>query len=321
MSWERDPLWAKARLYCERAFEQSREDPQFGLWCSLALELLARAALASISPTLLAESDKDHRYLLHALNRGSETVLRRSIGAVRVFALCRALFDEFTEDEYKVAVALANRRNDELHSGSAAFDEYPPRHWLTGFYRVCSVLTGTLGETLNSLFGPDEARVAEQILSEVQTQVRQRVEREIVSRRAAFEARPEADRQAAAESAEREGLHLAQERHHRVKCPACGSVGTVKGEAFGPERISHEEDSIVVRQSVSPRVFACPACGLQLQGYAELEAAHLGGVYTRSSSFSPEDYYGLIDPGSVDREAIIQGYLEDLAADAAWDNE
>ncbi|HET6384527.1 MAG TPA: hypothetical protein VFJ58_14125 [Armatimonadota bacterium] len=77
----------------------------------------------------------------------------------------------------------------------------------------------------------------------------------------------------------------------------------------------------MVRQSVSPRVFACPACGLQLQGYAELEAAHLGGVYTRSSSFSPEDYYGLIDPGSVDREAIIQGYLEDLAADAAWDNE
>src|SRR5713101_2698481 len=41
MSWERDPLWAKARLYFERAFELPRDDPRFGLWCSLALELLA----------------------------------------------------------------------------------------------------------------------------------------------------------------------------------------------------------------------------------------------------------------------------------------
>ena len=72
MSWERDPLWAKARLYFERAFAESREDPRFGLWCSLALELLARAAVASVSPTLLAEPDNEHRFLLHALNRGSE---------------------------------------------------------------------------------------------------------------------------------------------------------------------------------------------------------------------------------------------------------
>jgi hypothetical protein len=70
MSWERDPLWAKSRLFFERAFEQPPEDPLFGLWCSLGLELLARAALASVSPTLLAEPDKEHRFLLHALNRG-----------------------------------------------------------------------------------------------------------------------------------------------------------------------------------------------------------------------------------------------------------
>src|SRR5580692_11097907 len=81
VSWERDPLWAKSRLYFERAFAESREDPRFGLWCSLGLELLARAALASISPTLLAESDREHKFQLHALNRGSETVPRRSIGS------------------------------------------------------------------------------------------------------------------------------------------------------------------------------------------------------------------------------------------------
>jgi hypothetical protein len=59
MSWERDPLWAKTKLFFERAFNEPREDPIFGLWCSLGLELLGRAALSSISPTLLAEPDKE----------------------------------------------------------------------------------------------------------------------------------------------------------------------------------------------------------------------------------------------------------------------
>ena len=54
MSWERDPLWAKAKLYFERALSQSREEPQFGLWCSLGLELLARSCRISKPSTLSA---------------------------------------------------------------------------------------------------------------------------------------------------------------------------------------------------------------------------------------------------------------------------
>src|SRR5580704_17434650 len=97
MSWERDPLWAKSRLYFERAFAESRDDPRFGLWCSFGLELLARSAVASVSPTLLAEPQSDHRFLLHALNCGSEKVEPRSIKIIQVFNLCRILFDDFTE--------------------------------------------------------------------------------------------------------------------------------------------------------------------------------------------------------------------------------
>jgi hypothetical protein len=70
MIWERDPLWAKAKLFLERAFEYPADDPQHGLWCSFGLELLARAAVASVSPTLLAEPDRDHQNLLHALGVG-----------------------------------------------------------------------------------------------------------------------------------------------------------------------------------------------------------------------------------------------------------
>ncbi len=148
MSWEHDPLWAKSRLYFEHAFRESREDPRFGLWCSLALELLGRAALASVSPTLLAEPDREHKYLLHALNRGSGD--RRSIKAVQVFALCRKLFPVFSDEDLKAAIALINRRNDELHSGSAAFDEYPSKYMADGV--VSSLLLTSHGD--GRQFGP-----------------------------------------------------------------------------------------------------------------------------------------------------------------------
>lgn len=42
------------------------DDPEFGLWSALSLEILARAALAHISPVLLADA-KNWRNLTYAL--------------------------------------------------------------------------------------------------------------------------------------------------------------------------------------------------------------------------------------------------------------
>jgi hypothetical protein len=321
MSWERDPLWAKARLYLERAFQDFGDESQFGLWCALGLEFLGRAAIASISPTLLAEPDRDHRFLLHALNRGSEKVPRRSIKAQQVFSLCQTLFKEFTEDDLKAALALVSRRNDELHSGTTAFDEYPSKLWIVGFYRICNTLTKEMGESLKTLLGAEAAAAAMEMLEESAKEVRQQVERLIADHRKGFEAKAEPERAAAAKKAELSGATLAARRHHRVKCPACDSSATVQGEAFGPDKVINDEDSIKVQQTVVPHSFICQACGLKLTGYAELDAAGLGGHYTRTTTYSPENYYGLIDPENIDPQPYIDEYLADLAAEREWDNE
>jgi len=316
MSWERDPLIAKAKLFFERAFEGDRDEPTFGLWCSLGLELLARAALASISPTLLAEPDRDHKYLLHALNRGSERIPRKSIAAVQVFGLCRTLFPDFTEDDYKAVLALINRRNEELHSGSAAFDEYPSSQWLAGFYRVCRSLSSAMGESLTSLFGEDEASVANETLTENQNEVRQRVQSSIASHRSVFQSKSEEERLTAATDTEKLGLQLATHRHHRIDCPACQCVATVQGRAFGKEHITPHDGEIVVRQAVVPTSFACSACGLKLEGYTQLETAGLGGHYTRRTTYFPDEYYGLIDPDNLD--SYVEEYIANLQE---YDNE
>jgi hypothetical protein len=321
MSWERDPLWTKARLYLEHAAGDSGDESRFGLWCALGLEFLGRAALASISPTLLAESDRDHKNLLHALGRGSEKVPRRSIKANQVFSLCRLLFEEFTEADMKAAHALVGRRNDELHSGNGAFDEYPAKLWIVGFYRCCRALTKAMGESLETLLGADAAAAATEMLQESEKEVRQEVERNIADSRRGFESRRTGEREAAVKQAELEATALASRRHHRVKCPACGSIATVQGEEFGPGKVINDEESIRVQQAVLPHTFRCSACGLKLSGYAELDSAGLGGHYTRTTTYSPEDYYGLIDPESIDSQQYIDEYLADLAAEREWDNE
>lgn len=317
MSWERDPLWAKSRLFFERAFNEPREESTFGLWSSLGLELLARAAIAAISPTLLAEPDREHKHLLHALNLGSERNPRKSIKASQVLYLCRQLLSpNFTDDDLELATALVNRRNEELHSGGAAFDEYPASQWLAGFYQVCNSLSVSMGENLESLFGPSEAKAATRVIQEKKNTIRKDVEILLNAHRKVFQGKSEAEKQIAREEADRNGIILSTQRHHRVSCPACECVATVQGDAVGKEHVTHTEDSIVVKQAVIPTSFFCSACGLTLKGYGQLEVAGLGGHYKRTTTCTPEEYYGLIDPSNIDE--YLSEYMGDLDE---YDNE
>jgi hypothetical protein len=64
--WSVDALFNKAVLYVGEMERLTADDWRFGLWSSLSLELLARAALANVSPTLLANG-KDWRNINYAL--------------------------------------------------------------------------------------------------------------------------------------------------------------------------------------------------------------------------------------------------------------
>lgn len=300
MSWERDPLWAKAKLFFERALNESREEPIFGLWCALGLELLARTAIASVSPTLLAESANDHRHLLHALNLGSEKYPRKSITSVQVFSLCKTLIPQFTEDDRINCNALINRRNEELHTGSAAFDEYKTTVWLSGFFKACKTLCSFIEEDLISLFGADEAKVAEEMIAENRKDIKQRVESLVAAHRKVFQSKSTEEQNNLKQRSEERGLELSTKRHHRVSCPACECIATVQGTAFGKETVQSNKSQVVVRQAVAPSVFECQACGLRLTGYAELETVNLGGQYTRRTTYTPAEFHGLIDEADLD---------------------
>jgi hypothetical protein len=248
--------------------------------------------------------------LLHALNRGSERTPRRSIGSTQVLRLCRTLFSDFTEEDFNAALALTNRRNEELHSGAAAFDEYRSSQWLVGFYGACRSLCTAMVESLVSLFGEDEATIATGILAETQKGVLHRVQTSIAAHRKVFQDKSSEERETAMKKAEDLGSQLAVQRHHRVKCPACQCVATLQGTPFGKENVTQSDGKIVVKQPVSPTSFSCSACGLKLQSYAEVAAADLGGHYMQTTTYSPEEYYGLIHPD--DLESHVEEYLASM---------
>lgn len=284
----------------ERAFNQSKDDPLFGLWAALGLELLARSAVSHVSPTLLAEPDREQKQLLHALGRGSERVPKKSLGSAQVLQLCSTLFDQFTDEHQKVSTAIINRRNEELHSGTSAFDEYPSSQWLSGFCRSCKALCECQGKGLAELFGDEEANNAEELLAEERSEVEGTVRSSISAHKKVFDAKSPEDKAAARASADTLAKRLSWEGHHRVDCPACGSPASVSGVLYGQEQVSHDDGEVVVRQPVSPRAFECSACGLKLNGYTQLEVAGMGGRHTRTSRYTPEDYFGLDDPDNFE---------------------
>jgi hypothetical protein len=234
-----------------------------------------------------------------------------------VFDLCRKIFPAFSKEDRKVASALLHLRNEEVHSGAAAFDQYSPSHWLIGFYHACQSLSTVLGETLGELFGEDEAKFAERLLAENRDNLRNTVLTAIAAYKKVFSTRDPGEQKALRAQAEELAGELSAKRHHRVVCPSCGCTATLQGTPFGKEHVTHEEEgAIVVRQAVSPTDFSCSACGLKLSTYAEVETAGLGEHYTRTTTYSPEDYYGLINPDDLD------SYLASQAEDVLeFDNE
>lgn len=308
MSWDKDSLWQKAVLFMERAFKEDREGDVFPLWASMGLELLCRSAVAHVSPLLLAEPERDQKNALHILGFG--TASPKSINTNQVLGLCKVLFSDFTDDEVKAASTLVGRRNEELHTGAAAYGSFRVQDWLPGFFRCCDVLATAVGESLDTLLGAEEAAAARDTLVAAEKSIESSVKADISAHAKVFKAKDEDERRELAEAAQRLGDELAGQRHHRVRCPACESVATVQGSDVGPQRVEHGDGCIIVRQTVLPNRFVCSACGLRLNGYQALRAAGVANHFTRRSELSPSDYYQLIDP---EDSSAMDEYMRDYA--------
>ncbi len=291
MDWSQDLLWSKAKIYMDRAIEEQREGPLFPFWCSLALEFLARSAVVTVSPTLLAEPDKDHANLLYALGRSSLKRGPKSIGTSLVFLLCKQLVPNFGQDELVLCESMAHRRNEELHSGGLPFDSLPG-DWLFRFYATAEILLVFQGRNLIDFLGKKEAAAAKKMIDSSKQQVVEKVKKSISAHKTTFEELLEKEKQTLLTKSNVLAQKMTSNGGHRVNCPACSAKSWVTGEEVSRQEPKLEGDEIVERSSMLPTMFTCIACGLKLLGHAELQVAGIGGQFTRSLRHDPLYYYG-----------------------------
>lgn len=307
MSWDKDSLLAKAKIFFEKASQEDQDEIFFGLNCAMGLEVLSRAAIAKFSPTLLAEPDNTQQNLLYALNLGSAKS-PKTISTVQVLNLCRVLVEGFSEEYFKIALAISNRRNEEVHTGTAAFIEYKTHQWIVGFYKCCKVLAEHLGETLETIFNEEEAKTALLMITETEIKTLEKIKSLIAAHTKVFEAKGEDEINRLKAEAEKQSEILSHNKCHKVTCPACSCTATVQGDVYGRENVEHCADEIISRQTVLPTKFSCIACGLKLTGYGQLSIAGVSEHFTHRSHYSPEDFYNMI---SVDDIEIFRENDED----------
>lgn len=288
--WSKEALLAKAQRYAEVMLEQQRDEWQFGFWSSLVLEHLVRAAVANISPALLADG-KDWNNIYYALGHAPTTpkFQPRSAKTSDLLTRLAAILPEFTRELLNFSVEHINRRNEELHSGACPYDSFGTASWQPKFYAACEVLLKAVGMQLKDLLGEEEARAARTQIASLTDAAAKAVKGTISAYAAVWKEKGSREREALAAQA----LAWAT-RHdgHRVVCPACGSQAFVTGTPQAPPVTKVEGDLIVERQAMLPALFQCVACELKIAGFSKLQACGLGDTFTATSRYDATQYFG-----------------------------
>jgi hypothetical protein len=293
--WTETALWAKAVQYTSQALRAERDSWLHPFWSALALEFLLRAALANVSPTLLADmSTNDVTNLLYALGKTPTTSALRSIGTSDVLARCEKLHSGFTNEHKKFCAGFVGYRNDELHTGGTPFAALTSGAWMPRYYDACKALVTAMKRDLKDLFGEEEAAAAQKMIAALHDATAKQVRQIISARKTIWDERSEEEKETACEAAARVAVRNAG---HVVDCPACECKALVAGEEISQQDPVVEGSNIAIRSTMIPTAFECTACGLKINGHSHLHASDLGDTYVSTVLWNVIDYYAQFDDG------------------------
>lgn len=289
-SWDPEALYLKAERYVQHMSALDSDDWEYALWSSLSLEFLARAALANVSPALLAETDKSWSSLYHALGftPTEEKFAPKSIAISEVFRRLTAILPDFTKEHESFGIRHTGRRNAELHSGEPAFDGIKGSTWQPHFYQTCEILLASMGMTLQDFVGKDEATVAKKLVAAAADDSAKAVKGEVEAHRKVWLAKGEEERTTLGAQA---SVWATRQSGHRVDCPACASRALVVGEPVSAPMQRLNDGEITETQEYLPNQFQCIACGLKIAGLSRLTVVGLGDRYKKTQIYDAAEYY------------------------------
>jgi hypothetical protein len=293
MDWKHDLLWNKSKVNAYTAHQQDKTTHFFPLWCSIALETLSRAALAFVHPSLLADPTKGSN-ILYVFGYYNEKEPAKSVPMKTVLDRLTKIIEPFTTKEYDICMNFMERRNRELHSGGAAFEDYPTKVWLADFYRICNILITFQKKEMKDWLSDDDAKIALEMIKKDHNKIKATVKKLITTNKDEFYRKSKADQKTLREKAEKShlfGIHSTRVYSSHILCPACKSKALISGQIARTNEPTLDGDEIVRQISILPTEFICWACELKLSGYDQLQAADLGGYINQEERFDAKEYY------------------------------
>jgi hypothetical protein len=173
--YDHNALWSKAKVFLNRAMDPDpvRSFDEQALWASAALELLGKAALARVSPLLIAEPTEDGANLLVATGLIEGTAQFTSVRASTIFKRCQRAFRPFSASD---ALRFATARNEYLHGSGIGFMTLAPQAWWPRYWALASILVTAQDRDIEDLVGPDRVSVVEAHLEQNAKNVEHRAE-------------------------------------------------------------------------------------------------------------------------------------------------
>lgn len=266
-----DALFAKAKLFINRSFD-ARDNGEFdaaALWASLALEILAKWALASVNPCLVADPSDDGKSLLTAAGLSKNVAEFRTIPAKAAYSRCGRAFPGFNVRE---ADRISGNRNDDVHSASLPFAHLDEDRWWQRYWPLVAVLLEAHEHSVHDLVGPKHVDVAAEYIRRNAETVAHLTGSRIARATANWAARGDRERLG--------GFLIGPEYEGTATCPACGNQGTLYGDSVESEDIQYPEDpedyaSPIALLEVAVDTYMCPHCGLDLDGIDYISTAGL----------------------------------------------
>jgi len=294
---ESGALYAKSQVYIRRGLraQSDGDTEEYQLWASLAIELLGKAALAKIHPTLVA--DPTHYQSLFAACGHQLSSDLKTITAKTLFERLGHIDKAFDLRHQRFFEQMALRRNAELHSGESPFSGLTAEIWEEKFWGGVETILEMQEENLESWLGTENSKAPARIIEQAAKATEWAVKHRINRCKEDFEKKyyDPTHRQKIID----ESKHLQWARfdpYERTPCPACGSLGFMVGTLWDEEVIDSEPGSFFydddderyieppiekVIKTFSVEEFVCRVCLLHLFGREESLAGNLPDEFTR----------------------------------------
>ena len=307
---QRDALYAKSQVYIGRGLraQAAKDNEEYQLWASLALELLGKAALAKVHPALVA--DPTHYQSLFAACGRQLSPDIKTITAKTLFERLSHVEKKFDSRHQKFCEQMALRRNAELHSGESPFSGMSAETWEREFWGAVEIVLGMQDESLESWLGAEDSKSPTKIIEQAEEAIQWGVKHRISRCKEDFEKKyqdPKRRQETIDESEKLTWNDYTWDGRERATCPACFSSGFLGGALWNEEVIDTEPGSVdyspdgedyiempseTVEKTFKVEAFVCPVCSLHLYGTKEIAAAEVpeefSSIEVREREFEQE---------------------------------